>query len=183
MRKLENHFIVVGLGRLGREVAEELHHRGHPVVAIEVEADPSDRLPFLDLQFQGRRQLRRSPHGGGDRPRPRDRGGHRVRRDQHLRDAVRPSDESADSYHHPGRRRGVGPEGVSGGRQRGDQSVRHQRRAHGPGVDSSSRGAACSTGRWAGRTTSSRSKTCRSAPSSTTTDGWASWTSPTGIAC
>ena len=53
MRKLENHFIVVGLGRLGREVAEELHHRGHKVVAIEVEADPSDKLPFLDLRLRG----------------------------------------------------------------------------------------------------------------------------------
>ena len=53
MRKLENHFIVVGLGRLGREVAEELHHRGYPVVAIEVEEDTSDRLPFLDLRLKG----------------------------------------------------------------------------------------------------------------------------------
>ncbi len=53
MRKLENHFIVVGLGRLGREVAEELHHRGHQVVAIEVEAETSDRLPFLDLRLKG----------------------------------------------------------------------------------------------------------------------------------
>ena len=53
MRKLENHFIVVGLGRLGREVAEELHHRGHHVVAIEVEAAEADGLGFLDLRLKG----------------------------------------------------------------------------------------------------------------------------------
>ncbi len=53
MRKLENHFIVVGLGRLGREVAAELHHRGYPVVAIEVEADLADQLPYLELRLRG----------------------------------------------------------------------------------------------------------------------------------
>lgn len=52
MGKLENHFIVVGLGRLGREVAEELHHRGHLVVAIEVEPDESE-IPFLALRLRG----------------------------------------------------------------------------------------------------------------------------------
>ncbi len=53
MEKLANHFIVVGLGRLGREVAEELFHRGHHVVAIEVDDDASDGLPFLDLRVRG----------------------------------------------------------------------------------------------------------------------------------
>lgn len=37
MRKMRDHYIVVGYGRLGREVVAEISHRGRPVVVIEVE--------------------------------------------------------------------------------------------------------------------------------------------------
>jgi voltage-gated potassium channel len=36
MRKLHNHFIVVGFGRLGREVAQDLHHRHEDVVGVDM---------------------------------------------------------------------------------------------------------------------------------------------------
>ena len=36
---LSDHYIVVGFGRLGREVAQDLHHVGHRVVIIESNAD------------------------------------------------------------------------------------------------------------------------------------------------
>lgn len=43
MNKLENHFIVIGHGRLGREVADELYHRGQKVVAIDVAESSFER--------------------------------------------------------------------------------------------------------------------------------------------
>jgi voltage-gated potassium channel len=36
MKTMKDHFIVVGYGRLGHEVAAEISHRGRPVVVIEV---------------------------------------------------------------------------------------------------------------------------------------------------
>lgn len=53
MQKLSGHFIVVGLGRLGREVAEELHHRGHQVVAIESEPPQPDEQRYLAMRLHG----------------------------------------------------------------------------------------------------------------------------------
>ena len=35
---MENHYIICGLGRMGRSVAKSLHDRGHPFVAIEKDA-------------------------------------------------------------------------------------------------------------------------------------------------
>lgn len=53
MQKLEGHFIVVGLGRLGKEVAAELHHRGHQVVAIEITAPHPEEHRFLTMRLEG----------------------------------------------------------------------------------------------------------------------------------
>ncbi len=44
MRALRNHYIVVGFGRLGREVVEDLRHEGAAVVVL----DPDERV-FRDL--------------------------------------------------------------------------------------------------------------------------------------
>lgn len=47
MKRLKGHYIVIGLGRLGKEVAEELSHQGHQVVGIESNALlPADH-PYL----------------------------------------------------------------------------------------------------------------------------------------
>ena len=54
MNKLRDHYIVVGYGRLGREVAAELKHRGHKIVAIDPEGrklDPHD--PILTMSIEG----------------------------------------------------------------------------------------------------------------------------------
>lgn len=39
MDKLDNHFIVVGFGRLGLEVAQDIRHAGQPLVIIESQPD------------------------------------------------------------------------------------------------------------------------------------------------
>ncbi len=39
LESFQDHFIVVGFGRLGREVAHDLHHAGHRVVIIESNAE------------------------------------------------------------------------------------------------------------------------------------------------
>lgn len=41
MKKISNHYIVVGCGRLGREVVAELEHRGHEIVVVD-QAEPSN---------------------------------------------------------------------------------------------------------------------------------------------
>ena len=53
MDRLEGHYIVVGLGRLGREVAEELHHRGHQVVGIELDPAIGSNLSSLHIRLTG----------------------------------------------------------------------------------------------------------------------------------
>lgn len=53
MQRLKGHFIVVGLGRLGKEVAEELSHRGLQVVAIESEPTHVGDYPFLTMCLEG----------------------------------------------------------------------------------------------------------------------------------
>ena len=51
MNRLEGHYIVVGLGRLGSEVAEELHSRGRKVVGID--PTPSGHeLQFLTMLLE-----------------------------------------------------------------------------------------------------------------------------------
>ncbi len=52
MNRLEGHFIVVGLGRLGHEVAEELSHRGRTVVGIDPEPLHGDELRFLAMRLE-----------------------------------------------------------------------------------------------------------------------------------
>ncbi|MEQ8272080.1 MAG: potassium channel protein [Deltaproteobacteria bacterium] len=47
MNRLQGHFIVVGLGRLGHEVAEELSHRGRVVVGIDPEPHAGEDLSRL----------------------------------------------------------------------------------------------------------------------------------------
>ena len=48
MEKIKDHFIVVGFGRLGREVAAEIAHRSRPVVVIEPEDyEHPDDLPYI----------------------------------------------------------------------------------------------------------------------------------------
>ena len=53
MHALSGHYIVVGLGRLGKEVAAELHHRGFEVVAIEVTPGSLDEHRFLTVRLVG----------------------------------------------------------------------------------------------------------------------------------
>lgn len=53
MQNLRGHFIVVGLGRLGKEVAEELSHRGHQVVAIETAPPQPEEQDYLALRLHG----------------------------------------------------------------------------------------------------------------------------------
>lgn len=53
MGALSGHYIVVGLGRLGREVAAELHHRGYQVVAIELTPPSGEEHRFLSLRLVG----------------------------------------------------------------------------------------------------------------------------------
>ncbi len=54
MKKLENHYIVVGYGRLGKEVAAELGHRRRSVVAIDSEAEAFETASHnLTMQFVG----------------------------------------------------------------------------------------------------------------------------------
>ena len=53
MDRLEGHYIVVGLGRLGREVTEELVHRGHKVVGVELDPGTGQELPSLLLRLEG----------------------------------------------------------------------------------------------------------------------------------
>lgn len=45
MRELREHYIVVGFGRLGREVAEDLRHEGARVVVIDPKPQVADLLP------------------------------------------------------------------------------------------------------------------------------------------
>lgn len=53
MKKLKDHFVVVGYGRLGREVAEELSHRGHAVLAIDVSAERLEDREDLAMSLTG----------------------------------------------------------------------------------------------------------------------------------
>lgn len=53
MEKLANHYVVVGYGRLGREVAEELTHRGQKVIAIDLEAQVLEGLSDLAMTIVG----------------------------------------------------------------------------------------------------------------------------------
>lgn len=53
MQKLEGHYVVVGLGRLGREVAEELNHRKQIVVAIDPNPHASEELDFFAVRLEG----------------------------------------------------------------------------------------------------------------------------------
>lgn len=53
MNKLEGHYIVVGLGRLGREVAEELAHRGRRVVGVEADPHAASGLQALADRIEG----------------------------------------------------------------------------------------------------------------------------------
>lgn len=53
MDRLEGHYIVVGLGRLGREVTEELVHRRHKVVGVEVQPNVGRELRSLIFRLEG----------------------------------------------------------------------------------------------------------------------------------
>ncbi len=47
MRQMRDHYIVVGYGRLGREVAEEVIHRGREVVVIETKEQESEGVVYI----------------------------------------------------------------------------------------------------------------------------------------
>jgi voltage-gated potassium channel len=53
MSKLSNHYIVVGLGRLGCEVAELLHHNGEDVVVIDQNAERLEAYEHATLKILG----------------------------------------------------------------------------------------------------------------------------------
>lgn len=53
MKKLKGHFVVIGLGRLGREVAAELTHRGQQVVAIDLSPSVPEDEGNLALRLEG----------------------------------------------------------------------------------------------------------------------------------
>jgi voltage-gated potassium channel len=49
MKHMQDHFIVVGCGRLGREVAADLAHRGHAVVVVDT-APPDPTMVHVQIQ-------------------------------------------------------------------------------------------------------------------------------------
>lgn len=48
---LENHFIICGYGRMGQQIARDLHKRKQPFVIIEQDEDVSEELLELDVNF------------------------------------------------------------------------------------------------------------------------------------
>ena len=53
MKTLQNHFIVVGMGRLGREIAADLIHANRQVVGIDIEQDRFERTDGLAMTVLG----------------------------------------------------------------------------------------------------------------------------------
>ncbi len=49
MERLQGHYVVIGLGRLGREVCEELRHRGYTLVAVDKEHADEDAAFASDV--------------------------------------------------------------------------------------------------------------------------------------
>ena len=50
IRKMKNHYIICGYGRMGAVIAKELHDKGYPFVVVELDQDKVDKISALDYQ-------------------------------------------------------------------------------------------------------------------------------------
>ena len=50
IRKMKNHYIICGYGRMGAVIARELHDKGYPFVVVELDQDKVDKISALGYQ-------------------------------------------------------------------------------------------------------------------------------------
>ena len=50
IRKMKNHYIICGYGRMGAVIAKELHDKGYPFVVVELDQDKVDKISALGYQ-------------------------------------------------------------------------------------------------------------------------------------
>jgi len=50
IRKMKNHYIICGYGRMGAVIAKELHEKNHPFVVVELDQDKVDKISALGYQ-------------------------------------------------------------------------------------------------------------------------------------
>ena len=50
IRKMKNHYIICGYGRMGAVIAKELHEKNYPFVVVELDKDKVDKISALGYQ-------------------------------------------------------------------------------------------------------------------------------------
>ena len=50
IRKMKNHYIICGYGRMGAVIARELHEKNYPFVVVEIDQDKVDKISTLGYQ-------------------------------------------------------------------------------------------------------------------------------------
>ena len=50
IRKMKNHYIICGYGRMGAVIAKELHDKGYPLVIVELDQDKVDKITEIGYQ-------------------------------------------------------------------------------------------------------------------------------------
>jgi len=50
IRKMKNHYIICGYGRMGAVIAKELHEKNHPFVVVELDQEKVDKISALGYQ-------------------------------------------------------------------------------------------------------------------------------------
>ena len=50
IRKMKNHYIICGYGRMGAVIARELHEKNYPFVVVEIDQDKIDKISALGYQ-------------------------------------------------------------------------------------------------------------------------------------
>ena len=50
IRKMKNHYIICGYGRMGAVIARELHEKNYPFVVVEIDQDKVDKISALGYQ-------------------------------------------------------------------------------------------------------------------------------------
>ena len=50
IRKMKNHYIICGYGRMGAVIAKELHEKNYPFVVVELDQDKVDKISALGYQ-------------------------------------------------------------------------------------------------------------------------------------
>ena len=103
--QLENHYLICGFGRVGRQVARDLRADDVPFVVIDDNPDVREMIAEMEVLHvdgragKGRHRARRM----SDRLR-------RLGRREHLRHAHGPSGKAGHPHRRPGRRGGFGTE-------------------------------------------------------------------------